>query len=98
MMMPENGLEQLKAFDHILFGAVGDSRVAEHIPIWELIMPIRKNFQQYINFRPIKLLKRLDTPLKNGKHIDFVIIRENEQREYSASSGRMYSAVRRAYA
>jgi len=98
MMMPENGLEQLKAFDHILFGAVGDSRVAEHIPIWELIMPIRKNFQQYINFRPIKLLKGLDTPLKKGKNIDFVIIRENAEGEYSASGGRMYSGESRELA
>ena len=98
MMMPENGLEQLKAFDHILFGAVGDARVSEHIPIWELIMPIRKNFQQYINFRPIKLLKGLDTPLKKGENIDFVIIRENAEGEYSAAGGRMYSGESRELA
>ncbi|GAB3798154.1 tartrate dehydrogenase [Virgibacillus kimchii] len=97
-MMPENGLEQLKAFDGILFGAVGDARVSEHIPIWELIMPIRKQFQQYINFRPIKLLKGLKTPLKKGEDIDFVIIRENAEGEYSAAGGKMYQGESRELA
>jgi len=98
LMMPENGLEQLKAFDSILFGAVGDSRVSEHIPIWELIMPIRKNFQQYINFRPIKLLRGLDTPLKQREDINFVIIRENAEGEYSAAGGKMYQGESRELA
>src|SRR5699024_2047339 len=53
-MMPEDGLEQLKSFDTILFGAIGDARVSDLVTIWELILPIRKNFQQFINFRPIK--------------------------------------------
>ncbi|MFA1818876.1 tartrate dehydrogenase [Virgibacillus oceani] len=97
-MMPENGLEQLKAFDSILFGAVGDARVSEHIPIWELIMPIRKDFQQYINFRPIKLLKGMETPLKKGENIDFVIIRENAEGEYSAAGGKMYQGESRELA
>lgn len=98
LMMPETGLEQLKAFDGILFGAVGDSRVPEHIPIWDLIMPIRKSFQQYINFRPIKLLKGLETPLKQNKKIDFVIIRENAEGEYSAAGGKMYQGEPRELA
>ena len=98
LMMPENGLEQLKAFDSILFGAVGDARVSEHIPIWELIMPIRKNFQQYINFRPIKLLKGLETPLRKGENIDFVIIRENAEGEYSAAGGKMFQGESRELA
>jgi len=98
LMMPEDGLEQLKAFDSILFGAVGDERVPEHIPIWKLIMPIRKNFQQYINLRPIKLLKGLETPLKNGGNIDFVIIRENAEGEYSAAGGKMYQGESRELA
>jgi|SRR5690625_163143 len=97
-MMPENGLEQLKVFDSILFGAVGDARVSEHIPIWELIMPIRKNFQQYVNFRPIKMLKGLETPLKKGKDIDFVIIRENAEGEYSTAGGKMYQGESRELA
>ncbi|UJL47439.1 tartrate dehydrogenase [Virgibacillus sp. NKC19-16] len=98
LMMPENGLEQLEEFDNILFGAVGDSRVPEHIPIWELIMPIRKNFQQYINFRPIKLLKGLETRLKQERDIDFVIIRENAEGEYSTAGGKMYQGESRELA
>ncbi|MBY7144448.1 tartrate dehydrogenase [Virgibacillus sp. NKC19-3] len=98
LMMPENGLKQLEPFDSILFGAVGDSRVSEHIPIWELIMPIRKKFQQYINFRPIKLLRGLETPLKQEKDIDFVIIRENAEGEYSTAGGKMYQGESRELA
>ncbi|MFD1065706.1 tartrate dehydrogenase [Oceanobacillus locisalsi] len=98
LMMPENGLKQLKSFDSILFGAAGDSRVSEHIPIWELIMPIRKNFQQYINFRPIKLLRGLETPLQQKEDIDFVIIRENAEGEYSTSGGKMYQGESRELA
>lgn len=98
VMMPEDGLEQLKAFDSILFGAVGDARVAEHIPIWELIMPIRKHFQQYINFRPIKLLRGLNSPLKKGENIDFIIIRENAEGEYSNAGGKMYQGEARELA
>ncbi|WP_085991161.1 tartrate dehydrogenase [Oceanobacillus senegalensis] len=97
-MMPEDGLEQLKEFDSILFGAIGDSRVPDHISVWELIMPIRKNFQQFVNFRPIKLLKGLDSPLKNEKPIDFVILRENGEGEYSNMGGTMFQGEQREMA
>lgn len=89
-MMPEDGLEQLKQFDTILFGAIGDERVSDLVTIWELILPIRKNFQQFVNFRPIKLLAGLDSPLKQDKPIDFAIIRENSEGEYSDSGGIMF--------
>src|SRR5699024_1690725 len=56
-MMPEDGLELLKEFDAILFGAIGDPRVSDSVSIWEFILPIRKHFQQYVNLRPIKLLR-----------------------------------------
>lgn len=90
-MMPEDGLEQLKEFDAILFGAIGDPRVPDPVTIWELILPIRKMFQQYINFRPVKLLKGIESPLKKDVPIDFVIIRENSEGEYTDAGGAMFS-------
>lgn len=90
-MMPEDGLEQLKEFDAILFGAIGDPRVPDPVTIWELILPIRKMFQQYINFRPVKLLKGIESRLKEEVSIDFVIIRENSEGEYTDAGGAMFS-------
>ncbi|SEA79471.1 tartrate dehydrogenase/decarboxylase / D-malate dehydrogenase [Thalassobacillus cyri] len=89
-MMPEEGLDTLKNYDAILFGAVGDPRVPEHIPIWELIMPIRKYFKQYVNLRPIKKLPGVNSPLKVDGNIDFYVFRENAEGEYSNSGGRLY--------
>ena len=86
-MMPEDGLETLKGFDAILFGAIGDARVPDDVSVWELIMPIRKGFQQYVNFRPIKSLENVKTPLASKEPIDFVIFRENSEGEYSNSGG-----------
>lgn len=90
-MMPEDGLEQLKAFDAILFGAIGDARVADEISIWQLIMPIRKNFRQYVNMRPIKRLTGIESPLKNEAPVDFIVFRENAEGEYSNVGGRLYA-------
>lgn len=90
-MMPEDGLEQLKAFDAILFGAIGDARVADEISIWQLIMPIRKNFRQYVNMRPIKRLAGIESPLKNEAPVDFIVFRENAEGEYSNVGGRLYA-------
>jgi len=92
-MMPDDGLDRLKKFDAILFGAIGDSRVPDETTIWELIMPIRKQFQQYINFRPIKKLNGISSPLKEEYDIDFVVIRENAEGEYSNSGGRLYAGA-----
>lgn len=89
-IMPKDGLDQLKKFDAILFGAIGDARVPDEVTIWKLIMPIRKQFKQYVNFRPVKSLKGIGSPLKNGEDIDFVIFRENAEGEYSNSGGRMF--------
>ncbi|MHA6260928.1 tartrate dehydrogenase [Sporosarcina sp. CAU 1771] len=89
-IMPEDGMETLKKFDSILFGAIGDARVPDEVTIWELIMPIRKQFQQYVNFRPVKSLPGIQSPLANGEDIDFVIYRENAEGEYSNSGGRMF--------
>src|SRR5699024_1615681 len=97
-MIPEDGLEQLKSYYQILFGAIGDAPVSDLVTIWELILPIRKNFQQFINFRPIKLLKGLDSPLQQEKPIDFAIIRENSEGEYSDSGGIMFAGEEREMA
>lgn len=89
-MMPNDGLETLKTYDAIFFGALGDKRVEEHIPVWELIMPIRKQFQQYVNLRPIKQLNGITSPLQSEEPIDFYVFRENAEGEYSNSGGRIY--------
>lgn len=90
VMMPDDGLQQLQQFDAILFGAVGDARVPDEITIWQLIMPIRKQFQQYVNMRPIKRLAGIQSPLKNENLIDFMVFRENAEGEYSNIGGRLY--------
>ncbi|SDD93477.1 tartrate dehydrogenase/decarboxylase / D-malate dehydrogenase [Bhargavaea beijingensis] len=90
-MMPEDGLDTLQTFDAILFGAIGDARVPDEVTIWELIMPIRKGFRQYVNFRPVKSLPGIPSLLANGEDIDFVIFRENAEGEYSDSGGRLYA-------
>ncbi|SNX72557.1 tartrate dehydrogenase/decarboxylase/D-malate dehydrogenase [Bacillus oleivorans] len=92
--MPENGLDLLKDFDAILFGAIGDKRVADDVSVWELIMPIRKSFQQYVNFRPVKQLPGIKTPYTSLEiPIDFVIMRENAEGEYSNSGGILYGGT-----
>lgn len=91
-MMPEDGLATLQNFDAILFGAIGDARVPDDVTVWELIMPIRKRFQQYVNFRPVKSLPGIQSPLAKSDAIDFVIFRENAEGEYSNSGGRMFDA------
>lgn len=93
VMMPGDALHILKPYDAILFGAIGDKRVPDDVTVWELIMPIRKNFNQYINLRPVKLLKGITSPLANRDDIDFVIIRENAEGEYSNSGGRLYPST-----
>ncbi|MYL49301.1 tartrate dehydrogenase [Halobacillus litoralis] len=89
-MMPEDGLATLKEYDAIFFGAIGDRRVPEHIPIWDLIMPIRKNFHQYVNLRPIKQLPGVQSPIQADGPIDFYVFRENAEGEYSNIGGRLY--------
>lgn len=88
-MMPDDGLDILKEYDTILFGAVGHPDVPDHITVWELILPIRKRFQQYVNLRPIKLLPGITSSLrdKDSDDIDFMIVRENTEGEYSNSGG-----------
>jgi tartrate dehydrogenase/decarboxylase/D-malate dehydrogenase len=91
-MMPEDGLEQLRRFDAIYLGAVGDPGVPDHISLWGLLIPIRRAFQQYVNLRPVCLLKGINSPLKHVSpgSVDFCIVRENNEGEYSEIGGRLY--------
>jgi tartrate dehydrogenase/decarboxylase/D-malate dehydrogenase len=93
-MMPADGLGQLAASDAILLGAVGAPDVPDHISLWGLLIPIRRGFEQYVNLRPVRRLEGVGGPLAaRGDAIDFVIVRENCEGEYSQVGGRMYSGT-----
>lgn len=91
-MMPEDGLHQLRPFDAIFLGAVGHPGVPDHVSLWGLLIPIRRTFRQYVNLRPVRLFEGIETPLKNWKagDIDFCVVRENNEGEYSNIGGRLY--------
>ena len=91
-MMPKDGIEQLSPFDAILLGAVGDPAVADHVSLWGLLLPIRRRFDQYVNLRPVRLLKGISSPLANRgpEDIDFLVVRENTEGEYSNTGGRLF--------
>ena len=91
-MMPEDGLDQLRRFDTIFLGAVGFPGVPDHVSLWGLLIPIRRGFQQYINLRPVRLLAGARSPLagRTPADIDMVIVRENNEGEYSEIGGRLY--------
>ena len=91
--IPAGGLEKLKAFDAIFFGAVGSPKVPDHISLWGLRLPICQGFDQYANVRPARVLPGVHSPLKNAKSIDWVIIRENSEGEYSGSGGRVHQGL-----
>ncbi|WP_078412245.1 tartrate dehydrogenase [Priestia abyssalis] len=86
-MMDDDGMEQLKEFDAIYLGAVGFPGVPDHISLWDLLLKIRKSFDQYVNIRPVKLLKGAHLPLVDVKRedIDMLFIRENSEGEYSGA-------------
>ncbi|MDX2007688.1 MAG: tartrate dehydrogenase [Meiothermus sp.] len=91
-MMPENGLEILKPYDAIFLGAVGFPGVPDHVSLWGLLIPIRRGFDQYACVRPAKLLPGVKSPLalRPGAEIDYVVVRENTEGEYSTIGGRIY--------
>jgi tartrate dehydrogenase/decarboxylase/D-malate dehydrogenase len=94
-MMPADGLDQIKHHDAIYLGAVGFPGVPDHVSLWGLLIPIRRNFQQYINLRPVRLFDGLKCPLADRKpgDIDYWIVRENNEGEYSSIGGRMYEGT-----
>ena len=91
-MMPEDGIDQLRDFDAIFLGAVGFPGVADHVSLWGLLIPIRRDLDQYANVRPVRLLKGIQSPLANREphEIDFFVVRENVEGEYSEIGGRLY--------
>ena len=91
-MMDDDALSQLAAFDAIYLGAVGYPGVPDHVSLWGLLLPIRQGFDQYINLRPIRLLEGIAGPLrdKGPREIDFVVVRENSEGEYSGHGGRSH--------
>jgi tartrate dehydrogenase/decarboxylase/D-malate dehydrogenase len=94
-MMPDDALDTLSDFDTILLGAVGWPGVPDHVSLWGLLIPIRRHFQQFVNLRPVKLLQGMQSPLRNQKpgDIDFLVVRENSEGEYSDVGGRIHSGT-----
>lgn len=88
-MVKEGGIESLRGFEAIYFGAVGSKTVPDHVSVWELILPIRQTFDQYVNLRPMRLLPGLKSPLagRTSADIDMVCVRENTEGEYSGVGG-----------
>lgn len=94
-MMPEDGIEQLRSFDAIYLGAAGFPGVADHVSLWGLLIPIRREFDQYINLRPVQLFEGVPCPLVNRVpgDIDFYVVRENVEGEYSSIGGIQYEGT-----
>ena len=91
-MMADDGIEQLLKHDAIFLGAVGAPGVPDHISLWDLLLVIRKKFDQYINLRPVKLLKGAPCPLKDvtEKDVDMIFVRENTEGEYAGSGSWLF--------
>ncbi|MDG3065052.1 tartrate dehydrogenase [Thauera mechernichensis] len=97
-MMPADWFEQLRGFDAIYFGAVGwPDKVPDHISLWGSLLKFRRDFDQYVNLRPVRLMPGVPCPLANRKvgDIDFYVVRENTEGEYSAIGGRMFEGTER---
>ncbi|HKB83566.1 MAG TPA: tartrate dehydrogenase [Burkholderiales bacterium] len=94
-MMPADGLDRLKPFDAIYFGAVGSQEVPDHITLWGLRLNICQSFDQYANVRPARVLPGIDPPLKlsSPTDLDWVIVRENSEGEYSGQGGRTHRGL-----
>ena len=97
-MMPEDGLETLSGFDAIYLGAVGWPTVPDHVSLWQLLIPIRRSFDQYVNLRPARILRGVQSPLRNPGVLDVTIARENTEGEYSDSGGRLFAGTPRELA
>ena len=99
-MMPEDGLDQIRGHDAIFLGAVGFPGVPDHVSLWGLLIPIRREFDQYANVRPVRLMPGIRSPLAGRKigDIDFIVVRENTEGEYSSIGGRIYEGSAREMA
>jgi tartrate dehydrogenase/decarboxylase/D-malate dehydrogenase len=94
-MMPGDGLDRIRKHDAIFLGAVGFPGVPDHVSLWGLLIPIRRQFRQYANIRPVRLMPGVPSPLRDRKpgDIDFWVIRENNEGEYSSIGGRLYEGT-----
>ncbi len=94
-MMPDDGLKQISDCDSILLGAVGSPGVPDHVSLWGLLIPIRREFEQYVNLRPVRLFEGMPCPLvgREPGDIDLIIVRENNEGEYSEIGGRLYAGT-----
>jgi tartrate dehydrogenase/decarboxylase/D-malate dehydrogenase len=97
-MMPDDWFEQLRGFEAMFYGAVGwPATVPDHVSLWGSLIQFRRGFDQYVNMRPCKLMPGIPSPLANRKpgEIDFVVVRENTEGEYSSVGGRMFEGTER---
>src|SRR5918996_5928085 len=94
-MMDADGFERLATFDAIYLGAIGDPKVPDHIAVWDLLLPLRQRFQQYVNLRPMRLMPGITSPLANrtAADIDMICVRENSEGEYCGIGGRLHGGT-----
>src|SRR6266446_6228544 len=94
-MMPEDGWEQLKRHDAILLGAIGSPDVPDHVTVHDMLLPMRRKFDQYVNLRPAYLFEGVPSPLRDKApgSIDLVVYRENTEGEYAPVGGRLYEGT-----
>jgi tartrate dehydrogenase/decarboxylase/D-malate dehydrogenase len=93
--MPPNGLDSIRGHDAIFLGAVGFPGVPDHVSLWGLLIPIRRVMKQWVNLRPVRLMPGVPTPLRDRgpEDIDFVVVRENSEGEYSEAGGRYHEGT-----
>jgi tartrate dehydrogenase/decarboxylase/D-malate dehydrogenase len=96
-MMPDDGLEAIRGHNAIFFGACGFPGVPDHLSLWELLIPMRRKFDLYVNLRPVRLMPGIESPLAGRKvgDIDFLVVRENTEGEYSSIGGRIFEGTAR---
>ena len=96
-MMPEDGLASIRTHDAVFFGACGFPGVPDHVSLWELLIPMRRGFDLYVNLRPVRLMPGIQSPLAGRKQgdIDFWVVRENTEGEYSSIGGRIFEGTER---
>jgi tartrate dehydrogenase/decarboxylase/D-malate dehydrogenase len=96
-MMPDDGIARVRSHDAIYLGAVGFPGVPDHVSLWGLLIPLRRELDQYANVRPVRLLRGIRSPLegRGAADIDFVVVRENVEGEYSEVGGRIYEGTER---
>ncbi len=96
-MMPEDAIDTLRRFEAIYFGACGFPGVPDHISLWEMLIPMRRAFDLYVNLRPVRLMPGIEPPVRNRQpgDIDFWVVRENTEGEYSSVGGRIFDGTPR---